>query len=115
MSKQDMVKVTICGRELYLTSGDDPEYILKIAKKVDSSISKLMKTNVGVGFDQAAALVAIKCFDDYEKKVSTHQKRTKEDEELGKRLVEYSKELTRANAKIKALEKEILKLKKEQN
>ena len=42
MSKNDMVKVTICGRELLLTSGDDPEYIIKIAKKVDSSISKLI-------------------------------------------------------------------------
>lgn len=115
MEKQETVKVNICGRGFSLTSGDDPEYLIKVAKKVDRSIVKLMKGNIGLTFDQAAVLVALKYCDDYEKKKASQQLKSNQDENLGKRLVEYSKELTRATAKIKALEKEISKLKKEQD
>lgn len=115
MKKQDKVKVNICGRSFYLTSGDDPEYLINIANKIDASISDLMKNNIGLTFEQAAVLVALNYCDDYEKKITNQEKSSKEEEDLGKRLVEYSKELTKATAKIKALEKELAKLKKEQN
>ena len=114
MEKKDKVRVEICGRSFFLTSGDDPDYLIKIAKKIDKSVTTLMKKNVGVSFEQAVVLIALKYCDDYEKNSKHHEKRSKEDEELGKRLVEYSKELTRATAKIKALEKELAKYKKEQ-
>ena len=114
MEKQDKVKVEICGRSFFLTSGDDPDYLIKIAKKIDKSVSGLMRKNVGVSFEQAVVLIALKYCDDYEKNNKHHEKRSKEDEDLGKRLVEYSKELTRATTKIKALEKELAKYKKEQ-
>ena len=114
MVRQDKVRVEICGRSFFLTSGDDPDYLIKIAKKIDKSVSALMKNNVGVSFEQAVVLIALKYCDDYEKNNKRHEKRSKEDEDLGKRLVEYSKELTRATTKIKALEKELAKYKKEQ-
>lgn len=115
MVKKDTVSVNICGRSFSIFSGDDPEYLIKVAKKVDRSIVKLMKSSVGLGFEQAAVLVALKYCDDYEKKKASQQMKSAEDENLGKRLVEYSKELTRATAKIKALEKELAKVKKEQD
>lgn len=114
MAIKDKVKVEICGRSFFLTSADDPEYLIKIADKIDKDILKLMKKNVGVTFEQAAILVALKYCDDYEKKKKKHEKQSADDENLGKRLVEYSKELTRATTKIKALEKEIARLKKAQ-
>lgn len=114
MGKTDKVKVNICGRIFYLTSGDDSNYLMNIAKKIDASILELMKSNVGLTFEQAAILVALKYCDDYEKKIKKHEKKSKEDEDLGRRLVEYSKELTRATSRIKSLEKELSKLKKEQ-
>ena len=114
MKKQDKVRVTIGGRCFYLTSGDDPDYLVHIAKKVDREISGLVRANVGLSFEQAAVLTALKYCDDYEKKTVNTEKQEKEDEDLGKRLVEYSKELTRATTRIKALEKELAKFRKEQ-
>ena len=58
MVTKDKVKVEICGRSFFLTSADDPEYLIKIADKIDKDILKLMKKNIGVTFDQAAILVA---------------------------------------------------------
>ena len=114
MAIKDKVKVEICGRSFFLTSADEPEYLIKIADKIDKDILKLMKKNIGVTFEQAAILIAMKYCDDCEKKTKKHEKKFAEDENLGKRLVEYSKELTRATTKIKALEKEIARLKKAQ-
>ena len=114
MAIKDKVKVEICGRSFFLTSADDPEYLKTIADKIDRAILKLMKKNIGVTFEQAAILVALKYCDDYEKKAKKHEKQSAQDEDLGKRLVEYSKELTRATSKIKALEKEVARLQKAQ-
>lgn len=113
MKKQDKVKVEICGRSFFLTSADDPKYLIKIAKKTDKSVSDLMKNNVGVTFEQAIVLTALKYCDDFEKNNKQHATQSREDEHLGKRLVEYSKELTKATARIKSLEKELDRYKKE--
>lgn len=114
MNKKDKVRVVIGGRPFYLTSGDNSEYLKNIAKKIDDLIGELIKNNIGLTFEQAAVLVALKYCDDYEKAVKSNEKQTKEDEDLGRRLVNYSKELTRATARIKALEKELAGFKKEQ-
>lgn len=114
MTKKDKVRVTIGGRCFYLTSADDPKYLLGIAGKIDKEISALVRENVGLGFEQAAVLTALKYCDDLEKKLSERRERDRDEENLGKRLVQYSKELTRATARIKSLEKELARLKKEQ-
>lgn len=114
MDKPDKVKVSICGRSFYLTSKDDPGYLINIADKTDNVISGLMQNNIGLTFEQAAVLTALKYCDDYEKKLMEEKKQSSEEENLGKRLVKYSKELTRATARIKALEKELDKIRKEQ-
>lgn len=114
MGNNDKVRVSIAGRSFYLTSQDTPEYLKKIAKKTDRTIIGLMQDNSGMTFEQATILAALKYCDDYEKEVMDRKSVDKEDENLGKTLVKYSKELTRAGAHIRALEKEIEKLKKEQ-
>lgn len=114
MESKDKVRVSIAGRSFYLTSRDTPEYLRKIAKKTDRTIIGLMQSNSGMTFEQAAILAALKYCDDYEKEVLERKNTDKEDENLGRTLVKYSKELTRAGARIRALEKELEKLKKEQ-
>ncbi len=113
MENNKEVKVSICGRNFFFTSGDDAEYILRIANKAGAKIGELMRDNLGMSFDQAAVLAAIKYCDDYERIYEDTKKQNKEDEDLGKRLVSYSKELTRATTRIKELEKELARLKKE--
>lgn len=114
MIKKDKVQVTIGGRSFYLISDESPEYLTEIAKKVNRKISGLLRENIGISFEQAAVLAAIKYCDDFEKKARSIENEKKEDENLGKKLVQYSKELTRATARIKAMEKEMAKMKKEQ-
>lgn len=114
MNKTDKVRVTICGRSFYLTSEDDPDYLKNIADKIDASIGELLKNNLGMTLEQAAILTAINYCDDYEKKLISEKRQSAEDENLGRTLVKYSKELTRATMRIKSLEKEIEQLKKAQ-
>ncbi len=111
MNTNDKVRVVIGGRPFHLKSGDDANYLRDIANKVDELIAELMKNNIGLSFEQAAVLAALKYCDDYEKTVKSNERQNKEDEDLGRRLVNYSKELTHATARIKALERE-LELKK---
>ena len=53
MAIKDKVKVEICGRSFFLTSADDPEYLMKIADKIDKDIIKLMKKNIGVTINKS--------------------------------------------------------------
>lgn len=114
MKNKDKVRVTICGRNFYLTSKDDPEYLINIAAKIDEAMSELLKNNIGLTMEQAAVLTAINYCDDYEKHLLAEKEKNEGDENLGKTLVKYSKDLTKAAARIRVLEKEIEQLKKAQ-
>ncbi len=114
MNKTDKVRVTISGKNFYLTSQDNPDYLKNIADKIDASIGELLKNNLGMTLEQAAILTAINYCDDYEKRLILEEKQAEGDENLGRTLVKYSKELTRATARIKSLEKEIEQMKKVQ-
>ncbi len=114
MKANDKVRVSICGQSFYLTSEDDPEYLKSIAEKVDVAIGELLKNNLGMTLEQAAILSAINYCDDYEKRLIFEEKQSGEDENLGRTLVQYSKELTRATARIKSLEKELEQMQKAQ-
>ncbi len=114
MIKNDKVRVTICGKNFYLTSGDDPAYLKKIADKVDSIMSELLKNNIGLTIEHAAILTAINFCDDYEKRLISEEKESEGDENLRGILVKYSKDLTRAQQRIKQLEKELETAKKVQ-
>ena len=126
LSKGYSIRVRIGGRSLSIISDAKPEYMMKVASKVDNSISGLLKSNSGLTFEKAAILTALKFCDeatnvkdiqndhapDSVTKVEKETAHDAESDNLRKQVIAYSKELSRLERENKMLIKEIEALKK---
>ncbi|MCL2053559.1 MAG: cell division protein ZapA [Oscillospiraceae bacterium] len=60
-------KVTICGREFPLQTDEQPEYYIKLADKVESTISSMSRGTDSLNVFSAALLTALSAFDEAKK------------------------------------------------
>lgn len=61
------VKLNICGTEYFLSTDEDPKYMLEIGYDVDEKLEKILRENPRISITQAAVLAALE-FADAEKK-----------------------------------------------
>ena len=113
------VRVDIMGRGFNLVSGENTEYILSVAKEVDTKMRELKDENPKLTYDTAAVLTSLNLCDEFMRlkyemeNDEKFEEINKEDNKIRSQLVQYSKELSRATGTIKKLERELEKLKKE--
>lgn len=109
------IRVDIMGRGFNLVSDEKGNYLEMISKEVDKKMRELKENNPRLAYDTAAVLTALNFCDELHEE-KTKQVSGNEDAEtnlIRSQLVEYSKELSRATATIKRLEKELEQMKAE--
>lgn len=104
-------EVIIAGRRLTILSDDKPEYLRKISRCVDKSITELVLENDGVNFETAAILSALKFCDDVHK-LEERSKIPDDEDRLMKQIIEYSDELSKIQAENRNLKKIITEYEK---
>ena len=110
MAKSYSISVNIGGKKFYIIADEKPDYLTDIAKCVDESISEIMTANKNITLERATVLSALKFCDDSRKLQSDVDK---DEDNLRKQVMQYSKELTKLTRENKNLEKQISELKKE--
>ena len=111
------IRVDIMGRGFNLVSGENTDYLLRVAKEVDKRMRDLKNENPKLMYDTAAVLTSLNLCDELFEVISENERKKKnskeEDENIRSQLVEYSKELSKATSTIKKLERELDKIKRE--
>lgn len=113
------IRVDIMGRGFNLISGENTDYIVRVAKEVDFKMRELKEENPKLTYDTAAVLTSLNLCDELfslrEEKQNEEEEKEIDDESnrIRSQLVEYSKELSRATNTIKKLERELDRIKKE--
>ena len=115
------IRVNIMGRGFNLVAGEEPEYLKSVALELDSRMRKLKNANLSLDYDMLAVLTALNLCDDLfteqKNKATTDEVATAKEEsnKIRKQLVEYSKELSRAESNIKRLERELKESRDKEN
>ena len=107
MSRGNRTQVIIAGRSFAIMSDDNPEYLKKVSKCVNNSISELISSNKGMSLEQAAILTALKFCDDIHK-IKGQPKEKDNEDRLMQQIIEYSKDLAKMQNENKNLKKIIL-------
>ncbi|MEO2083837.1 MAG: cell division protein ZapA [Desulfurobacteriaceae bacterium] len=89
MSLPETVEVVISGRKFNIKSDKDPEYVKKLAQRLDEMIERIRNGNSKVTFDKALVLVCFYLLD--------------ENEELKKEIKELGSEIKRLEEGAKLL------------
>ena len=119
MDKNTRIRVDIMGRGYNLVSGENTDYVLKIAKTVDAKMRELRNENAKLTYDTAAVLTSLNFCDELFKLIDEKENEKVDDEivnennRIRSQLVQYSKELSRATGTIKKLERELDRIQKE--
>lgn len=113
------IRVDIMGRGFNLISGENTDYLVRVAKEVDKKMRELKNENPKLLYDTAAVLTSLNLCDELftlkeeNKKKKENSEEEDENNRIRSQLVRYSKELSRATNTIKKLERELDKIKKE--
>ena len=65
--EKNKVKLTICGAEYVIASGEENKYMIELGNEVDEKITSILRQNPRISVTQAAVLAALE-FADAEKK-----------------------------------------------
>lgn len=63
MAERNRVKLTICGMDYIVTTGDDVKYIQTLGEELDKRMTTLMDENARISVTQAAVLAALEYAD----------------------------------------------------
>ena len=86
--EKNKVKLTICGAEYVIASGEENKYMIELGNEVDEKITSILRQNPRISVTQAAVLAALE-FADAEKKA------TSDAEKLRSRIQEYLEDSSR--------------------
>ena len=86
--EKNKVKLTICGAEYVIASGEENEYMVELGNEVDEKITSILRQNPRISVTQAAVLAALE-FADAEKKA------TSDAEKLRSSIQEYLEDSSR--------------------
>lgn len=86
--EKNKVKLTICGAEYVITSGEENKYMIELGNEVDEKITSILRQNPRISVTQAAVLAALE-FADAEKKA------TSDAEKLRSSIQEYLEDSSR--------------------
>ncbi len=118
---RNRVSVDIMGRKYKLVSDKKVDYLVKVAKETEQRLKNFIEENPKLDFYSAAVLASLNMCDELMslKEESNNYKNFKnakaeeENSHIRSQLVEYSKELSKAENNIKRLEKELELIKSE--
>ena len=117
VSKGYSIRVNIGGKSFRIISDEKPEYLSDVADSVDKSISAMLFANPALTYEKAAVLAALKFCDDAKKseinKENENSLRLTEEDNLRKKVVEYSNEIEKLSKENKLLHKNLAELRKE--
>lgn len=86
--EKNKVKLTICGAEYVIASGEENKYMIELGNEVDEKITSILRQNPRISMTQAAVLAALE-FADAEKKA------TSDAEKLRSSIQEYLEDSSR--------------------
>ena len=86
--EKNKVKLTICGAEYVIASGEENKYKIELGNEVDEKITSILRQNPRISVTQAAVLAALE-FADAEKKA------TSDAEKLRSSIQEYLEDSSR--------------------
>ena len=86
--EKNKVKLTICGAEYVIASGEENKYMIELGNEVDEKITSILRQNPRISVTQAAVLAALE-FADAEKKA------TSDAEKLRSSIQEYLEDSSR--------------------
>ena len=116
MGAYNRVHVEIRGRTFNLLADDSAQYLMGIAGMADDRMKQVMEHNPQLNFEKAALLTALNFCDDFEKyKLQKKPGKESSEDHIREQVMEYAKELEKATDVIKNLEKELERVKSENN
>jgi len=86
--EKNKVKLTICGAEYVIASGEENKYMIELGNEIDEKITSILRQNPRISVTQAAVLAALE-FADAEKKA------TSDAEKLRSSIQEYLEDSSR--------------------
>lgn len=86
--EKNKVKLTVCGAEYVIASGEENKYMIELGNEVDEKITSILRQNPRISVTQAAVLAALE-FADAEKKA------TSDAEKLRSSIQEYLEDSSR--------------------
>lgn len=86
--EKNKVKLTICGAEYVIASGEENKYMIELGNEVDEKITSILRQNPRISVTQATVLAALE-FADAEKKA------TSDAEKLRSSIQEYLEDSSR--------------------
>jgi cell division protein ZapA len=109
------VDVVIGGEIITLRSGEQPDYLQRLARYADQKISEIKTKSVSAAIDDRAKtlLIALNIADDYHKALDRFQRLDAAHKELVKEMGKLQGENVELNAKMKAMSAELSKMEKE--
>lgn len=109
--EKNKVNVKINKTDYTLVTGEEPEYVQRVAILVDKKISEITANNPHLSTAMSAMLTAINIADDYLKNEDSADNLRTEFSDYSKKLKELGNELEEKNKEIQKLEKEVQELK----
>ena len=101
MARGTRTEVVIAGKKYAIMSDDNSDYLIKIAKCVNNSISEMISSSRSLNVEGAAVLTALKYCDDVHKL----KDKKNDDDRLMKQIISYSDELSKMSQENKNLKK----------
>ena len=86
--EKNKVKLTICGAEYVIASGEENKYMIELGNEVDEKITSILRQNPRISVTQAAVLAALEFAD-------AGKKATSDAEKLRSSIQEYLEDSSR--------------------
>lgn len=104
--EKNKVKVSICGSDYYISTEDDPKYVLELANDLDERLTKIVHENTRLSITQAAILASL----DY---ADTAKKATDTADNLRAQIKEYLEDSARYKMEAEVAKRDVERLEKE--
>ncbi len=104
--EKNKVKLSICGSDYYITTDDDPKYVLDLGNSLDETLSKIVRENNRLSITQAAILASLEYAD-------TAKKATDTADNLRAQIKEYLEDSARYKMEAEVAKRDVERLNKE--
>lgn len=108
--EKNKVKISVCGSDYYITTEDDPKYVLELANDLDETLSKIVHENGRLSITQAAILASLDYADQAKKATDTADNLRAQIKEYLEDSARYKMEAEVAKRDVERLNKEIQSL-----
>lgn len=82
MAEQKKIAVTVAGQSFYLKADQNEEYLVSLAKSLDTRMETMREANPSLTALKAAILISLEVLDDYHKLETDYEEFRKEMETL---------------------------------